>query len=172
MSTPSGSSRAVGEKRRPARSARAGARCRSSSRASSRTAPSPSQRSSASASCSASRCVPENLQHRRRPVRALDPNDVAADARNVRLAEAQFPALAAVRDKLADVRAPLRDLCELVGHRRSGIVIGAATLWRVLGVWRSLVARSVRVGDGPSSNLESAPRSQPTRAAACCEPKP
>ena len=28
-----------------------------------------------------------------------------------------------------------------------------ATLWRGLGVWRSLVARSVRVGEVPSSNL-------------------
>src|SRR5207245_2226079 len=30
---------------------------------------------------------------------------------------------------------------------------GAANLFRQLGVWRSLVARSVRVGEVPSSNL-------------------
>ena len=47
-----------------------------------------------------------------------------------------------------------------------------ATLWRVLGVWRSLVARSVRVGEVPSSNLGTpiiqpepyAPRSQARRS--------
>ena len=40
---------------------------------------------------------PEDLQHRRRPVRALDPHDMAASAGDVRLAGAQIPALATVR---------------------------------------------------------------------------
>ena len=62
--------------------------------------------------------------------RKLDPDDVCRGrALRVRLAESEIPLLREVFDR----------------H--------AATLWRVLGVWRSLVARSVRVGEVPSSNL-------------------
>ena len=69
------------------------------------------------------------LEHRERPVRKLDAEHDAVGARWIRLAEREIPLL------------------------REGLDRHPATLWRVLGVWRSLVARSVRVGEVPSSNL-------------------
>src|SRR6185437_2920738 len=79
------------------------------------------------------------------PVRALDPQDMAARARDVRLPGPQVPALAALRHELVDGCAPHL-------HGRPRIVRPPATL-QPPGVWRSLVARSVRVGEVPSSNL-------------------
>src|SRR4029077_18364258 len=51
---------------------------------------------------------PEDLQHRRRPVRALDPHGMAANTRDVRLARAQITARATVVSKREGGRGPMR----------------------------------------------------------------
>ena len=88
---------------------------------------------------------PEDLEDGRRPVPLFRADDVAGGAGDVRLAERQPPLGRDLRGQGRRPELPLLDRSGRVGH--------PATLWPVLGVWRSLVARSVRVGEVPSSNL-------------------